>query len=125
MGHPSRAGHEIVIVVDDDPDVLSSLKFAFEIEGFRVQTHASAEALLDDGALPDHGCLVLDQQMPGLNGLALLQRLRSLGHNLPAVLITTPSPALEHQAAAAGVAIVEKPLTCDTLVSKVRELLRN
>jgi FixJ family two-component response regulator len=125
MGHPSRAGHEIVIVVDDDLDVLSSLKFAFEIEGFRVQTHASAEALLDDGALPDHGCLVLDQQMPGLNGLALLQRLRELGHRLPAVLITTPSAGLARQAAAAGVTIVEKPLTCDTLVSKVRELLRS
>jgi two-component system response regulator FixJ len=123
MRRALRVAPPIVIVVDDDQDVLGSLKFAFEIEGFEVHAHASPEALLACGRLPDRACLVLDHHMPGMNGLALLSRLRERGDDLPAVLITTPSVAVANQAAADGVDIIEKPLLCDTLVSKVRALL--
>ena len=50
----------VVIVVDDDPDVLGSLKFSFEVEGFAVQAHDSAEALLDGDLPSKNACLVLD-----------------------------------------------------------------
>jgi len=112
-----------VIVVEDDDAVLGSLKFAFEVEGFRVVGHASAEAFLDSDAAPDHACLILDYQLPGMNGLSLLRRLRERGQDLPALLITTPNGEIAKRAAMAGVAIVEKPLLCGTLVGKVRELL--
>jgi two-component system, LuxR family, response regulator FixJ len=123
MHRASPVHPAIVIVVDDDPAVLNSLKFAFEIEGFDVRAYPSAGALLDNGGLPGRGCLVLDYQMPGMNGLALLKRLRDRGETLPALLITTPNAAVYSQAAAAGVPIVEKPLFGDTLVGKVRDML--
>jgi FixJ family two-component response regulator len=123
MGRALRIAPPIVIVVEDDPDVLGSLKFAFEVEGFHVCAHASAEALLDDEGALDSGCLVLDYKLPGMDGLALLARLREGGHDLPALLITTPNAEIAGRAALAGVAIVEKPLLCDTLVGKVRDLL--
>ena len=113
----------MVILVDDDSDVLNSLKFAFEIEGFQVRSHASAEHLLDDGPLPERGCLVLDQRLPGMDGLSLIDRLRLEGSAMPAILITTPSAEIVRRAALAGVEIVEKPLLCDTLVSKVKALI--
>jgi FixJ family two-component response regulator len=112
-----------VIVVDDDVGVLNSLRFTFEIEGFLVRSHASAEALLEGDALPDRGCLVLDYQLTGMDGLMLLKRLRDRGDDLPALLITTPGATVLKQAAAAGVSIVAKPLLCDTLVSSVRNLI--
>ena len=99
------------------------MRFTFEIEGFQVRSHASAEALLEGEALPDHGCLVLDYQLTGMDGLMLLKRLRERGDDLPALLITTPGPAVIKQAEAAGVSIVAKPLLCDTLVSSVRDLI--
>ena len=123
MDYRAGAAAPIVIVVDDDADVLASLTFAFEIEGFEVQAHGSGEALLGAGDLSHNACLVLDQAMPGISGLALLDQLRQRGHALPAILITTASPSVKRQAADAGVVIVEKPLMCDTLVGKVRELL--
>jgi FixJ family two-component response regulator len=113
----------VVIVVDDDPDVLGSLKFSFEVEGFAVQAHDSAEALLDGDLPSKNACLVLDQKLPGMDGLELLRRLRSRGDALPAVLITTPNAETKRRAALAGVPIVEKPLLCETLVDQVRALI--
>ena len=113
----------VVIVVDDDPDVLGSLKFSFEVEGFSVQAHDSAEALLNGDLPSKNACLVLDQKLPGMDGLELLRRLRSRGDALPAVLITTPNAETKRRAALAGVPIVEKPLLCETLVDQVRALI--
>ncbi len=123
MEKASNAPRPVVIVVDDDPAVLGSLQFAFEIEGFEVWPFASGEALLDLGAGVDHGCLVLDYQLGGLDGLALLERLRDQGSRLPAVLITTPNPAVALKAARAGVGIIEKPLLFDALIGEVIRLL--
>ena len=112
-----------VVLVDDDPDVLRSLAFAFEVDGFCVRTYPSAEAMLEAGPPPRTGCLVIDQKLQGADGLSLLERLRKRGCRLPAVLITTPDAALARRAAAAGVPILEKPLLCDTLIGTVRSLV--
>jgi FixJ family two-component response regulator len=113
----------VVIVVDDDPDVLGSLKFSLDVEGFAVQAHDSAEALLDGDLPSKNACLVLDQKLPGMDGLELLRRLRFRGDALPAILITTPNAETKRRAALAGVPIVEKPLLCETLVDQVRALI--
>ena len=123
MADPSHALRPIVIVVDDDPDVLSSLQFAFEVEGFEVWPFASGEALLDLCGVVDQGCLVVDYHLGGLDGLALLERLRAQGSRLPAILITTADPVVALKAAQAGVDVVEKPLLSDTLIEEVRRLL--
>jgi FixJ family two-component response regulator len=112
-----------VIIVEDDEDLLRALTFAFETDGFGVEGYASAEALLDRAAFPERACLVLDYWLPKMNGLALLNRLREQGHELPAVLITTTTRDIERRAALAGVSIVDKPLLNDALVTKVRQLL--
>lgn len=123
MGETTDTLRPVVVVVDDDTDVLRSLQFAFEVEGFEVRAFASGEALLDQPAAAIEGCLVLDYQLGGIDGLALLERLRVAGCRQPAVLITTPNDGIMDRAAWAGVAIVEKPLLCDSLVGEVRRLL--
>ncbi len=123
MDDAPTSKHQVVIVVDNDGDVLRSLRFAFEVEGFEVRSFANGEALLEQSALADEGCLVLDYRLDGIDGLTLLDRLRKQGNRRPAVLITTPSAEIVLRAARAGVDIIEKPLLRDTLVAKVRRLL--
>lgn len=110
-----------ILLVEDDPAVVNALTFSLELEGFDVCAYADGEALLASTPLPTRGCLVLDYNLPGIDGLDLLERLRAAEVNLPAILITTnPRRALRLQAAIAGAQIIEKPLLTDALRDSVR-----
>ena len=116
-----------IILVDDDPAVRESLAFSLGLEGFDVETFASAEMLLERRerrGLPAGACLVFDHRLPGMEGLALLELLRGEGVGLPAVIITsTPARAVADRAAAADAILIEKPLLCDSLTAAIRSLL--
>jgi two-component system response regulator FixJ len=114
----------VVLVVDDDPAVRNSLKFALEIEGFSVRLYPTGAELLDEKDMPESGCLVADYHLPGMNGLDLLAKLRERNIRLPAILITThPSATIRDRAALAGVRLIEKPLLSDTLFQGIRAAL--
>lgn len=113
-----------VILVDDDPAVTHAMQFSFDLEGLDVRSFQDGESLLAVDDLPEKGCLILDHNLPGMDGLALLDRLRAADIRLPAILITTnPRAALRNRAAAAGVPIIEKPLLTDALLTAVRTAL--
>ncbi len=119
-----HAARPAVILVDDDPAVTHAMQFSFDLEGLDVRSFRDGESLLDVDDLPETGCLILDQNLPGMDGLALLECLRAAGVCLPAILITTnPRAALRNRAAAAGVPIIEKPLLTDALLTTVRKAL--
>ena len=108
-------------VVDDDPAVRNSLKFALEIEGFRVCLYASVAELLTARDLYTCDCLVVDQRMPEISGLDLIGILRQRQVFSPAVLITShPSAILKARAAMVHIPIVEKPLLNNILVDTIR-----
>ena len=114
------AAERSVFVIDDDQAILASLKFRLEIEGYAVHTYSSPNALIADATRKQQGCLVLDYNLDEGNGLELLDELRRRGVTMPAILITTsPGPRLRVRAAAASVAIVEKPFTGNTLVDAI------
>jgi two-component system response regulator FixJ len=113
-----------VLIIDDDPAVRNSLKFALEVEGFAVRAYPTGAELLAEVEIPDNGCLVVDYKLPEMNGLDLLLELRKRKIDLPAILITTqPNPAVRNRAALAGVPLIEKPLLNDTLFQGIRTAL--
>ena len=112
----------VVVVVDDDPAVCSSLKFALELEGFSVRTYGGGAALLSAADLDTCACFVIDQKMPGLSGLDTIAALRGRRVSAPAILvISDPSAGLSARAAAAKVVIVEKPFLGNALLDRIRE----
>lgn len=114
-----------ITLVDKDPALRSALEFSFRLDGFQVELFESAEALLA-GPLPTAGCLVVDYDLPGMNGLQLIDQLRTAATGFPTVLICTqPTRAVRVAAAAAGVPIVEKPLMSDTLLTTVQQMLED
>lgn len=109
-----------VLVVDDDPAVRNSLKFALEIEGYRVRLFRSDRDLLGLEPIPPSACVVVDYNLPGENGLDLIAAMRARGYRSPAILITSHPPnGVRTRAAAADVAIVEKPLLGDALIEAI------
>jgi FixJ family two-component response regulator len=78
----------IVMIVDDDESIRRAARRLIKSYGFPVETFASAEDFLSSGRLHETACLVLDVQMPGLNGLELQSRLITDGHQVPIIFIT-------------------------------------
>lgn len=120
---PPPPDRPVLLIVDDDAAVLRSLAFVAGTRGYDVMACASAtEAMMRlDRSV---ACLVLDQNLPDLQGVQLLDHVRGAGSQVPALLMTTdPSAALKNHAAAAGVPIVEKPLLDDSLFQQIERLL--
>jgi RNA polymerase sigma factor (sigma-70 family) len=81
-------GDPIVIVVDDDPSVRSSLKLLVSTVGLRVETFESAETVLER-MLPDTvSCFVMDVRLRGLSGLDFQRELAARNIRIPIVFIT-------------------------------------
>lgn len=117
----------VIVIVDDDPAVRGSLAFSLQTEGFAVRSYASgAELLKEVPPVAKTGCLVIDYQLPGMNGLDLLAELRRRHVTAPAILITTdPSTVVRGRAAATGTVLIEKPLLGETLFFEIRAALKN
>ena len=85
LDSPTKA---MIYVVDDDPDVLGSLQFLLETDGFAVRTFKSGAALLGDKASDEADCFIIDYKMPNMNGLDLQRELAARGVATPIVFIT-------------------------------------
>jgi two-component system, LuxR family, response regulator FixJ len=123
LASPTRA---MIYIVDDDSDVLGSLQFLLETDGFEVRTFKSGAALLRDEASGHADCFVIDYKMPSMNGLDLVNRLKSRDISAPMILITgSPDETIEDRAASAGVRhVLRKPLLDESLISHIRGALR-
>jgi FixJ family two-component response regulator len=109
-------------LVDDDPGVLKGLARVLRADGWHVETFASAEAFLARPEPAAGGCLVLDVNMPGLDGLALQQRLATVGQTLPIVFVTGHGDIpMSVRAIKAGAAdFLTKPVEAAALIAAVR-----
>src|SRR5664279_3480735 len=112
----------IVYVVDDDADVLGSLRFLLETDGFDVRTFRSGTSLLNAVRPTGVDCFVIDYKMPDMNGIDLAGRLRTRDIAAPVILITGyPDENISAKAAAAGVRhVLMKPLLDESLVTRIR-----
>ena len=115
-------GRSLVHVIDDDEAVRESLAALLFASGFETETYDSAEDFL--ARAPDHrGCLLLDVNMPGMNGLDLLQHLADLGRRTAAVVLTAnPDGWLRQRARQLGAAaFLTKPATETDLLHAIAD----
>ena len=116
-----------IYVVDDDADVLGSLRFLLESDGFKVRTFRSGSALLNAVRSTDVDCFVIDYKMPDMNGIDLARRLRNRYMAAPIILITGyPDENIAARAVAAGVHdVLLKPLLDESLVTRIRGAIQD
>jgi len=113
-----------IIIIDDDAQVLRSLCFLLETEGYRVLTFGSAMELLAEPELPANACFVVDYRMPIMDGIALLKQIREKYPDVPALIITGyPDNSIEPRAAELGIGVIRKPHLDDALLHGIRGLL--
>ena len=83
-----KKSDSLIMVVDDDPDILTVLEGNLKLAGFSVKTFVDGNGLLSelDRNLPD--LLILDLTLPDIDGIQLCRRLRELGFDFPVIMLT-------------------------------------
>ena len=113
----------MILVVDDEPQVRATIARSLSALGYRVREAGSgAQALAIVRADPP-SLVILDYQMPGMDGAETAREIGVLDPDLP-VLFSTGHAALRALRSAAGedVSILEKPFTLDELDALIREI---
>jgi FixJ family two-component response regulator len=116
----------LISIVDDDESIRRTTTFLIESFGFRATAFESAENFLRSGQLRDTSCLIVDVQMPGMNGLELQSELAAAGYDIPIIFITAyDNKASRQQAMQAGAAaFLGKPFGDEELLQTIRSALR-
>jgi len=115
-----------IAVVDDDLSVLRSLSRLFGSAGYIVSTFGSAREYLEFVTHSSPGCLVLDVNMPEMNGFELHTRLNELGQRVPVVYLTAHDTPQTVRAAKQNrsAALLFKPVGGNELLAVVSQAVR-
>jgi DNA-binding response OmpR family regulator len=116
-----------VLVVDDEPNIVLSLRFLMEREGFEVEVAPTGEAALEALARRPADLVLLDVMMPALDGFEVCRRIRSnpACAGAKVVMLTAKGREVErNKGLALGAdAYVTKPFSTRELVARVKEML--
>jgi two-component system response regulator MprA len=130
MATGSRAdlimGDVQILVVDDDAAVRESLRRSLTFEGYDVRTAADGLEALDAAHQHPPDAIVLDVQMPRLDGLETCRRLRSRGDDVPVLMLTARDGTRDR---VTGLDVgaddyLPKPFALEELLARLRALLR-
>lgn len=117
---------ERVLVVDDDPKILSMMRRGLIFAGYEVDLAESGEQALDKtlGDLPD--MVILDVMLPGIDGIEVCRRLRAAEPRLPILLLTARDRVPDRVAGldAGADDYLIKPFAFDELLARIRALMR-
>jgi FixJ family two-component response regulator len=113
------------MVVDDDASVRSGLENLLQAEGYRVRAFADAAEFLVQAPPLEPSCLILDMQMPRLDGMSVLQHMSARRLALPVIFLTGHGTIpLSVAAMKAGAnEFLTKPVDPDALLAAVGEAI--
>ncbi len=117
-----------ILLIDDEPDVLDSTKFALELKGYKVITASSGEEALKSFQASRPDLLIIDYKLPGMSGTQLLKAVRELDGQVSAIMITGLAQRVEEVQAecqrlgASG--FFSKPLPMDQVFQAIEKAIK-
>lgn len=123
---PAPRAKRRVLVVDDEENVVHLVASALRFDGYEAVTADNGHSALAAVAEYDPDLVVLDVMMPGLDGHAVLQHLRSAGSVVPVIFLTARDAANDRVAGLRSGAddYVVKPFSVEELLARVNAVLR-
>jgi two-component system response regulator CpxR len=111
-----------ILVVDDDVAMSRMIRLTLVTEGYTVTTALDGVEGLQALALEDFALVVLDLQMPNMDGRAMFIEMKRLGIEIPVVLVSAyGAEAAREELKAAGA--VSKPFDTSVLLDRIRAIL--
>jgi FixJ family two-component response regulator len=116
----------VISIVDDDEAVRLALRSLVRSLGYVSNVFSSAEEFLESPDLNETSCLISDVQMPGMNGIELQCRLRTLDYSTPVIFITAfPDERSRARALESGaIGFLEKPFEGRAIIKLIETALR-
>ncbi|MDB5395735.1 MAG: putative LuxR family response regulator, partial [Rhodospirillales bacterium] len=124
---PMSHAAPIVFVVDDDVSVRESLELLISFAGWQAETFASAQEFLGRPRALVPSCLILDVNLPDLNGLELQKRLAVDRIDMPIIFITGYGdvPMTVQAIKAGAVEFLTKPFSDDVLLTAIQNAIEH
>jgi len=115
----------VIAVLDDEPRMRQALQRLLTTHGFRVETYAQGADFLAAPTSHPADCLILDLQMPEMDGFEVQARLAEAKALVPVIIITGHDSEKARERALAGrpVAYLRKPVDDQTLLNAIKEAL--
>ena len=114
-----------ILVVDDDPEIVSFVRRGLAYEGYKVDTAADGSEALAKAREKEPDLVILDIMMPGIDGIEVSKRLRQ-GGDVPILMLTAKGTVADKVVGLESGAddYLVKPFAFDELLARVRALLR-
>lgn len=117
---------ELILLVDDEPNIIQLASIYLEREGFRTQSVDSGSLAIQAVAKDKPAMVVLDLMLPGIDGLEVCRRLRTDGNQIPILMLTARDEDVDK---ILGLELgaddyLAKPFNPRELVARVKAILR-
>lgn len=126
MPAPTATAAKTILLVDDDPEIIDSMRLALENRGFRILVARDGNMGLTVAERENPDLLILDMMMPKKSGFLVLEKLKSRpGGLLPTIMITA-NEGSRHRAYAEMLGVrdyIRKPFALEKLVRAVEKIL--
>ncbi len=123
--HAANSGQQVIALVDDDRNILTTVSIALQAEGFTTRLYSDGEAALKALLENPPDLAVFDIKMPRMDGMELLRRLRQ-NSALPVIFLTSKDDEQDEEAGLAQGAddYIAKPFSLRLLLARIRAILR-
>jgi DNA-binding NtrC family response regulator len=114
-----------ILVVDDDPGMLDTLMDVLSATGYETSVAASGNAALEMAQAGRFDLVLMDVQMPGLNGVQVLHALRVLDPTIVVIMMTayTGDELVAESQRTTGFSVLSKPLDLDQVLPLVKSIV--
>jgi CheY-like chemotaxis protein len=111
-----------ILVVDDDPSILETVKAILDLEGYRVETAVNGADALEKLAHTRPVFVLLDMRMPVLDGWGFAREMQARGETVPIVVMTAAQDARRWASEIGATDYVAKPFEVPQLLNTVERL---
>ncbi len=130
MAKPSEKADnpQRILIVDDDPDIIESVRYALENNGHEVLVARDGNQGLAMAEREDPDLIILDMMMPKRSGFLVMEKLRRSSRQPHKIIMITANEGNRHKAYAEMLGVddyIRKPFNMDQLLESVAKILEN